>query len=178
MNKEFLQNEIDMIKDEQLRAWTKTSLQQAPDYFFIAPASSTGKYHPACANVEGGLQVHVRRVVYLAEKMCTGLNFSPKERDIVISACILHDIAKLPHYQNYKDYENHPIHALQYFQKDYPENLSPSVGLIQNCVRYHMGPWTPASIRKNVSAYSQLELVVYLSDYVASTKDLVTPVDK
>jgi len=46
MNKEVLQKELDLIQSPVIREWTKDTLANAPDYFFIAQASSTGKYHP------------------------------------------------------------------------------------------------------------------------------------
>lgn len=48
---------------------------------------------------------------------------------------------------------------------------------ISNCIKNHMGLWTPASIKKEIQYYTLLELIVYTADYIATTKDLVTPID-
>jgi len=40
-----------------------------------------------------------------------------------------------------------------------------------------MGLWTPASIKKSLDLYTTLQLIVYTADYLAATKDLITPKD-
>jgi len=186
MNKNVLEKEINLIHDEVIREWTKNTLQNAPDYFFIAAASSTGKYHPVCTNKEGGLIVHVKRAVYIANRLCEGWGIFLSDRDIVLSATILHDIAKTPSHDSrytYADFENHPINAEKYFA---PLNVSGGLEItlalsrqeqINNCIKYHMGRWTPKSIQKEIKDYTLQELCVYTADYTATTKDLVTPVD-
>ena len=192
MNKNTLDPEINLIQDSSIKEWTKKTLNNAPDYFFIAPASSTGKYHPQCTCKKGGLQIHVKRAVYIANRLCTGWGIVGIDRDIVLSATILHDIAKVANPKEnpqftYADYENHPINAEKYFidipksdimkEKYNIEAYKPEYVTIRDCIRYHMGLWTPASIKKPIKDYSLLELIVYTADYIATTKDLVTPVD-
>jgi len=184
MNKNVLEKEINLIQDLLIRDWTRATLQNAPDYFFIAQASSTGKYHPACTCKEGGLIVHVQRAVYIANRLCEGWGIFKLDRDIVLSATILHDIAKTPSHDpkyTYADFENHPINARKYFDNTTELNKEPNkttIELINNCIKYHMGRWTPASIKKDITNYSLSELCVYTSDYIATTKDLITPEDK
>lgn len=146
-------------------------------------ASSTGKYHPQCTCKKGGLIVHVKRATYIAERLCGGYGIAGLGRDIVLSAIILHDIAKVPSPKEnpkitYADYENHPINAEKYFVNKEIIILGADVLVnIKNCIRYHMGLWTPVSIRKPINEYSNLELCVYTADYMAATKDLITPKD-
>jgi HD superfamily phosphohydrolase YqeK len=184
-----LENELNLIKDEKIREWTKATLDNAPDYFFIAQASSTGKYHPQCTCKKGGLITHVKRATYIANRLCDGYGITSIDRDIVLSAIILHDIAKTPSNDpryTYADYENHPINAEKYFASKellkYSEDLDDTFAeerflKILHCIKFHMGLWTPASIKKPLKEYSLLELVVYTADYIATTKDLVTPKD-
>lgn len=182
MNKNVLQKEIELINYIEIKEWTKATLANAPDYFFIAQASSTGKYHPQCTNQKSGLIVHVQRAVYIANRLCTGYGVSGLERDIVLSAMILHDIAKTPNNDpkyTFADFENHPINAEKYWFGT-RETIALGIDIlakITNCIKYHMGLWTPASIKKPIKDYTLLELIVYTSDYMASTKDLITPVD-
>ena len=183
MNKNVLEKEINLIQDLLIKDFTKATLQNTPDYFFIAPASSTGKYHPMCTNKEGGLIVHVKRAVYIANRLCDGYGIKGIDRDIVLSAIILHDIAKVPSPKEnpkltYADYENHPINASKYFVWSGSEQFSALImGQINDCIRFHMGLWTPQSIKKDLKNYTLLELLVYTSDYIATTKDLITPAD-
>jgi len=188
MDKNILLKELDLIKDPLIKEWTKATLQNTPDYFFYGMASSTGKYHPACTCQKGGLLIHVKRAVYFANRLCDGWGIKGIDHDIVISAVILHDIAKVPSPKEdpkitYADYENHPINAQKYFAPLCPSGSIEIMisqarqGKIEDCIRYHMGLWTPASIKKSLADYTNLELLVYTADYMAATKDLVTPVD-
>lgn len=191
IDKTVLDKEIAMIKNENIRDWTKETLENVPEYFWRAWASSTGKYHPICTCRNGGLLIHVKRAVYFANRLCEGMGFNDLERDIVLSSVILHDIAKVPSPREdpkitYADYENHPINAEKYFadfsllmeldRTDYTE-ASHNYEEIRNCIRNHMGRWSPNSIKKPYEQYSKLELIVFQADYLAATKDLITPVD-
>lgn len=171
---EVLEGELALINDIDIQDWTKRTLENAPDYFWTAPTSSTGKYHPDCANVKGGLIVHVRRVVWLANKNCLGWGIFAQSRDIVLSACILHDIAKAPSYGgSFSNYENHPINA----RKLFAESKSSFVDDIDNCIRFHMGRWSPRQIAKPIEQYTLQELAVYTADFLATQKELATPRD-
>ena len=178
---EDLQPELALIKSEVIRDWTEETLKNVPEYFYKAQASSTGKYHPACTIKEGGLITHVKRVVYLANRLCEGWAIFGLDRDIAISACILHDIAKVSRATgSYQDYVNHPLNAQKYYALDCALNKEPlntTIRLIDEAVRNHMGRWTPDSIKKDIVDYSLVELVVYTSDYLAATKTLATPED-
>lgn len=143
--------------------------------FFTAPASSTGKYHPACSNQKpGGLLIHVKRACYIGEQLCRANALSPEDADIVRAAIILHDIAKCESYKNYKMFEDHPINAKTYFPQ---AAVGDKFTKIELCIKYHMGPWTPISIRKTMVDYSLLEWIVYTADYISSDKNITTPID-
>jgi 23S rRNA maturation-related 3'-5' exoribonuclease YhaM len=185
-----LEKEINLINDVSIKEFTKATLNNAPDYFFKAMASSTGKYHPACTYKEGGLIIHVKRAVYIANRLSSGYGILEIDRDRILSAIILHDIAKFPNPKQdpkytFADYENHPLNAEKYFAKMNEEKnelndgtfAEENVAKIRSCIRHHMGLWTPASIRKPIKEYSLLELIVYTADYMAATKDLITPLD-
>ena len=48
MNKvEEFEVELGYIKDETILEDCRTMIGALPDYFFLVPASSTGKYHPS-----------------------------------------------------------------------------------------------------------------------------------
>lgn len=188
IDKDFLNPEIELIKDEYIKEWTKKTLENVPDYFWEAWASSTGKYHPVCVNRKKGLLIHVKRAVYFANRLCEGMGFNDLERDIVLSSVILHDIAKVPSPKEnpkitYADYENHPINAEKYFapvellkaNDDHDDTFAEEkYEEIRNCIRNHMGRWSPNSIKKPYEQYSKLELIVFQSDYLAAWKEIET----
>ncbi|MCK9543590.1 MAG: HD domain-containing protein [Novosphingobium sp.] len=171
MKSDIFNNELNLIKNHDVRKWTKDTLENAPDYFWIAQASSSGKYHPACTNRKGGLLIHVKRVVYLANRLCEGWGLFGIERDIVLSACILHDIAKTAD----KDFIYHAINAEKYYADHNKNDII--YCKIDESICHHMGRWTIDDIKKPIVDYSLIELAVYTCDYMATTKTLVTPVD-
>ena len=170
---DVLEGEVALINDPDVQDWTVRTLKKVPEYFWYAPTSMTGKYHPACSNGKGGLIIHVKRVVYLANKICHAWGIFAQNRDVVLAACILHDIAKPAPGTPYIEHENHPINARRYFQTD----KQPYVQEIDDCIRNHMGRFSPRSILKPMEEYSLQELAVYTADYLSSVKDLVTPRD-
>lgn len=175
MREEFLTNELKLIKNDEIRNFAYETLRNTPDYFYVGQASSTGKYHPKCTLREGGLLIHVKRAVHVANRLCDGWGVEGLDRDIVLCATLLHDIAKTGRDASYDDYLNHPINAKKYFADTL---LNKEILMtIDDCIRYHMGLWTPASIKKPLDMYTLLELLVYTSDYIATTKTLETPVD-
>lgn len=183
-----LERQINLIKTPEIQKFVKETLNNTPDYFFKAWASSTGKYHPACTCVDGGLVRHVRRATYIANRLCEGWGLFDLSRDIVLAAIILHDIAKVPSpsaggKSSYADYENHPLKAKDYFavmeiSESFPvEKAFPVQTAITSAIIYHMGRWTPKTVAKPIETYTLTELAVYSADYMATTKDLVTPED-
>lgn len=176
---EVFKPELELIEDALIREWVIRTLEIVPEEFYKVPASRTGKYHPTCSLGEGGLVVHVKRVVYVCYRLSGGWNIKGRDRDIALAACILHDIAKAGFNSCYQDYENHPINAEKYFAKSvWPEVGDNTYELIRDAVKYHMGCWTPKSIAKPLGKYSAIQLLVYTSDYIAATKLFETPVDK
>jgi len=171
---------INLIKDEAVKQFTIDSLNNAPFYFWVAKASSSGKYHPQCTNKEGGLLIHVKRTAFMANRLCSGFQIEGIDRDKILSAAILHDIAKVPGTKVCKEYgmdctsedfENHPINASKYLVH------SEHTAEIVEMIRHHMGPWTPESIKKPLGKYTKGQLIVYLADYMATTKEIDTSVD-
>lgn len=169
------EKELALIKDEAIRLWTIATLHNAPEYFWTGPASSSGKYHPACSNKLGGIITHTKRAVYFANRLCSGWGITLDKKDIVISAVILHDIAKTSS-SGFSDYVNHPINAEKYFAAN-KGDVCTNFDLIKLCVNFHMGLWTPKEIKKPIEKYTLQELAVYTSDYLSTTKNLSTPVD-
>lgn len=179
VNRDIFNPEIALINDPTIATWTRATIGRAPETYFTNPASSTGKYHPICTFRDGGLPIHVKRATYMVNRLAEGWNVKGINRDITLAAIIIHDIAKVGRGQGcYQDYENHPILAEKYFEKDvWPESSNNIYQQIKDCVRFHMGPWTPASIRKPLGKYTPLELLVYTCDYIATTREMCLPVD-
>jgi hypothetical protein len=101
---------VKAIQDPEIREFTKEALSKAPEGFFKAPSSATGKYHPAdevdpddintsqSTKYEpyggGGLVIHSRRVQVMADKLCDHYGIKGKEKDEMLCAMALHDVMK------------------------------------------------------------------------------------
>lgn len=168
-----LKNELELIQDLAIRDWVVRTLKKVPPYFWKAPASMTGKYHPACSLGRAGLIIHTKRTVYLAKNICLAWKIFNQDRDIVLASSILHDTAKPAPGQTYELHMNHPINAIKYFA----EGEDYFIDGIKNCVQWHMGRFSPRSIVKPMKDYTLSELAIYTADYLSSLKDLVTPRD-
>lgn len=59
------EKELLLIEDLTIRKLAREALSNADDWFFIEPASSSGKYHPDFARGASGLVLHTKAVVYM-----------------------------------------------------------------------------------------------------------------
>ena len=91
----YFEEEIGYICDNSLKSDIVFLINKLPDYFFEIPASSTGKYHPAYAISKGGLLKHTKVATKIAKVLLDnetiGMNFSSREKDLIIMALIIHD---------------------------------------------------------------------------------------
>ena len=67
---EIFKNELELIKDEKLRAFIDFYLSnRVPSYFWEIGASASGKYHPPFSQGNGGLVRHTKAVVYFCDEL-------------------------------------------------------------------------------------------------------------
>jgi len=165
---------LETISTEELHNFVKKVLGECPDFLESIPASASGKYHPPEASEPGGLVWHIIRTCQFANIFFKAYKWDEKsiKADIVLCSLLLHDIGKKPKYDKYWDYVDHPITASKFiskFKNMLPEKL---FSVVNSCILHHMGPWTPKRILKPIEQYTQLELLVYQSDYLASQKHI------
>lgn len=178
---EILKKEISYVKDAERRKDLKKLISLLPDYFFEIPAASTGKYHPAFAQGEGGLVRHTKvavRIAYeLLENNTVGIKFSDKDKDLIIMALILHDGVKsgMEHSQYTKF--DHPLLVSKLIMENKDKVSLDIDDLRKMCsmIESHMGEWT-------YDTYHQKEVLpkpntaeqrfVHMCDYLASRKFL------
>ena len=149
------------------------------DYFFI-PASMTSKYHPAICNLKHGLLVHIKLTCAYCKMLIDALldEGKQKKQDLIITACLLHDISKKGKYAKYDDYKNHPLIASLIVQSYIDENIILLNEIekqdqieLTNLIKFHSGIFTPSEFKKSIYNYSLNELIIYLADYMASRKN-------
>lgn len=149
------------IAGKDLREQVEFCLSEAPEYFFTAPASQSGRYHPEKMNGEGGLLRHTKACVSLGIHLVQVIDVVGRE-DKVIAALILHDTCKFGVEDEMGDYcDNHGSLAAQRCKALGLEDKE-----VLHSIERHMGQWG------GIGAEESWEKVVHLADYLASRKEI------
>lgn len=166
---ELLKDEINLIKDPKIKAFTISGLRSAPDYFDTVASSTSGKYHPKYALGEGGLIRHVKAVVMVVRELVVAMEIENKV-DYLISAALLHDIAKNGRLYRNGQFDNsegnvtqnHGVKTAEYLVATIPDADKDVCRILSK----HMGRWSPQGVRPQ----SKAEYCLHLADYLASRK--------
>ena len=66
---EYFKEELQTIRNDNVREYTQRVLERVNDKFFHAPASSSGKYHPKYTLGDGGLYRHTCAAIKIANSL-------------------------------------------------------------------------------------------------------------
>lgn len=178
--KDVFKNEINYINNPRYKNSIEKLIELLPDYFFLVPASSTGKYHPSFSLNSGGLVRHTKVAVRIAYEMfndesITGA-YSKNEKDLMIIALIMHDGLKSGlEKSEYTKFE-HPLLACDYIKenKDKLDFTDKEIEFICHIISSHMGPWNTNNYSNIVlpKPESKFQRFVHMCDYLASRKFL------
>ena len=187
MNKEeMFKQELNMIKDKELKESLLKIIEILPDYWFIEPASSTGKYHPEYATGEGGLLRHSKAAMRIGFELLNdpsiGDKYTNHEKDLMLMSLLVHDGLKLGNPKEKYTRFDHPILMGKYII-DNKEKLflkEEDAIFMNDVIKTHMGPWTTdyngvEVLEKPKTKYQNF---VHMCDYLASRKCLLVPFDK
>jgi hypothetical protein len=167
--------ELNLITDQTLRDQTVNALKKLPNYFWVIPSSSTGKYHPSYALDEGGLVRHSKAAARIAVELSRVNDFeiSQDELNQAISALIVHDGFKNGTEGKYT-VASHPVICGQILESVLPE-------VVVNLIKSHMGQWNREWNTGKIAEsqgepvptpQTKLQKFVHLCDYIASRKCL------
>lgn len=114
---EPLLEEIELIRDHSISSFVRSLLLRSKEFWKI-PGSFASVYHPPDEDNDFGNVLHTKRVVRVALIMCANLVYSNIETDIIIAACILHDLTKGVEAEDGKfDYDEfHPYTIDNFYQ--------------------------------------------------------------
>lgn len=178
--KDYFKKELGYIKNERIRESCKTMISLLPDYFFLIPASSTGKYHPEFTLGDAGLVRHVKAAVIIAhdllENPTIGEKYTSDEKDLMIMALLLHDGLKSGLVHNRYTQFDHPTLIKNYIidNKDKLSLEDNELKLLGKVIESHMGPWNTDYNGNEVlpKPKTKYENFVHMCDYLASRKYL------
>ena len=180
--REVFKEEINYIKNENIRQSLIYMIEKLPDYFFEIAAASTGKYHPEYAQGEGGLLRHTKAAVRIGyELLCNpaiGDKYTSDEKDIMLMGLLLHDGLKSGLIKEEYTKVDHPVLVANYI-KDNKDKLTLTdneIEFICNVIESHMGPWNTdykgnEVLPKPINKYQRF---VHMCDFLASRKFLNT----
>lgn len=142
------------IRSEQLRNVVVDYLETAtPVEFFVAPASSTGKYHPEWQSEIGGILLNTveccvgidRKLRMYPELTDATANPLPADHDIVYVATILSDTFKpLDSGRNWQDWSHHRLAAEKWSEFAELHKVSKEISeKIASAIYWHLGRFTP-----------------------------------
>ncbi len=176
---EIFKTELNYIKNPKIKKFTEEVLKQVPDYFWVMSSSTTNKYHPSFSVGEGGLVNHVKAAVRIAVDILSleMMNkYSDDEKDIIISALILHDCAKKGIPESKYTITEHPLVMVSFIENNAGlRNILEKdlLDKILDCIRTHMGEFNKDyKTRKEVlpKPKNKLQNIVHLADYLSSRK--------
>lgn len=176
-----MEEEIELIKDEDLKKFAKYCMEKVPDYFFKVAASSTGKYHPTYTLGEGGLVRHVKAAVKIAECLLSLEQNKNLNHDVIIFALIFHDCLKHGKEDSGHTEFLHPIMAADFIDDCYVE-YGKRIKVIEDiecCIDSHMGEWTTNkyTTAKLPKPETDNEKFVHMCDFLASRKFITVEVN-
>jgi len=176
-----LLEEIGSIDDEGIKSFVRSLLLKASTFWEI-PSSFSGRYHPPDEHGPGGNVLHTKRVVRVAEVISDSYALSIEERDLIIAACLLHDITKGIPSEEVGMFQYDPMHPYTVnkfvsdcirYDKEYANDSHSStlfiseenVQSILRLVRCHLGPWSPVP---ETYPITYMDYIVHLADNIAS----------
>lgn len=174
------ERELRFIKDCKIADFVLQCLNDAPEYFFEIPASSTGKYHPQYALGPGGLIRHTKAAVIISQDLLRLDMFASLRimNDEIVAALILHDCCKNGRSGGVYTTTDHPLQASKFLQETADKMCIsdfPFVKTIRDLIETHMGQWTSdfktgVEVLQKPSTHAQK--FVHICDYLASRKTL------
>lgn len=184
--KEVFKTEINYLKNPKYQENVKTLIELVPDYFFIIPAASTGKYHPQFAQGEAGLVRHTKVALKIAKDILSleYMNniFTNDEKDLLLIAIMFHDTHKLGVPKEKYTRFDHPLLAASFIKdnQDKTTFTDKEINIITKTISSHMGQW-------NTNSYSNItlpkpndkyEFFVHMCDFLSSKKYLDVKFEK
>ncbi|MFA5887704.1 MAG: hypothetical protein WC852_03265 [Candidatus Nanoarchaeia archaeon] len=183
-------DDLTKIKDASVRTFTESALDAVDDRFYTDSCSSSGKFHPPEDNGLGGVVRHVKKGIVVVEQFARRAMFSDMEKDIALSAYLLHDSCKNGVVWGKDTDYTHGYIASEWL-KQFELNDAFAKESLLDAVRYHMAPWvyrhTPwakesftkqemqeniAELHRALTNPSRIELAVREADYWSSRKEM------
>lgn len=181
----LIECELGYLKIAKVKNACLEVIKLLPDYFFVVPASSTGKYHPDYALGDGGLLRHSKAAIRIGYELLSdptiGDKYTELEKDLMLMALLIHDGLKSGLEKEKYTRFDHPL-LMADFLMDNEEVLGLEVEEIEflgDVIKTHMGPWTKDYSGNDVleKPKTKYQNFVHMCDFLASRKCILVPFD-
>ena len=164
---------MNCISDPFVRQQLNHLLGMLPGYFWEAPASTSGKYHPEFAREKCGLARHTIVVAFFASRIADSWGLSDYEKDVLLCAALLHDGFK----EGTGDDGGHTVHEHPLLMAHFLRHNMGYNGFwaeVAQTIETHMGKWATSKYSDVVLPLSEtkLQLALQAADMIAATKQL------
>jgi len=139
--------ELSKIKNPNIKEFTIKSIEQAPEYFWSVAASSSGRYHPKTSLGEGGLIRHTKSETRIGIELLSlemFNHYTDDEKDIIVSALLLHDSYKHGINGSKATITEHPLVAVEQIKsnKEICSLIDDDIlNKLLDGIASHMGSW-------------------------------------
>lgn len=177
---EPLLEEIDLIRNEGIRNFTRSVLMKA-EIFWISPSVNNKEAHPPDEYSVGGNVLHTKRVVRICHLLAQAHMIEQSEYNLLIAAALLHDVTKFIEDEDgsfmYDYFHPYTVDKFVHDVKQTDElrgseNESTAlyiqeaeVSKILRIIRCHLGIW--GAIPETFPV-DDLEMILHLADLIAS----------
>ena len=180
----FVEPILNTFENEDIRLFAVEILNELPSYIYVAPASSTGKYHPVFSLGTGGLMRHqiavARMINFFFELEQYKNRFDSRQRDLLRLVGLTHDGMKSGTQEDYDKSKftkfEHPLLMAKFYlsYKDKGFLSEDELKYMASAVSKHMGQFntdkrSSITLPKPNDEASEL---VHLADYIVSRKCL------
>lgn len=178
----FFKRELSWIKNEDIKELFITCRDNAPDYFYCIPASTSGKYHAEYELGLGGLYRHSMGVARFMHHFLSieqyAKEFNEREQDLLILGCCFHDVLKCGTNGSAFTVQDHPLQGAAFIKEQnikLKSSLSEDeINFVCNAMSSHMGQWNTSKSGKEILPKPETlaQQLTHLADLLASRKDL------
>jgi uncharacterized protein (DUF3820 family) len=177
----IVQPVLDIIENEDIKAFAIAVLDSLPEYIWHIGASSSGKYHPEYSLGELGLMRHqiavVRFLNFFFELEQYNSKLTSREMDLMRVAGLVHDGLKSGTQENFEKSKwtkfEHPILMATKIREEFTEYLPGNeLELVADVISKHMGALntdkkSSITLPKPSDKFSRM---LHTADYLASRK--------
>ena len=172
---------LNTFETDEIREYCRDMIEQAPDYIWTIPASTSMKYHNATQCQPGGQLYHILMACEIMNYIL-GLEYiknkfsQPKKRDCMRTAICLHDMIKCGLDGGQYTVHEHPVLAQKWVEEttvehDIDSRLKKYIGRL---IASHSGEWTSSNRSTTVlpSVENDEQFITHLCDYLGSRANL------